>query len=121
MHWIFGDQTPRLVTILRRGQPPVSLKTALIDPDTKAPTSIDFVVPAPDILSLIASPRSVAKDGTVLNDMPDDNGVFQSFDKFVVELANLLVAPESLPPPPQHPPAPSNLRAQIEKGRYTVF
>ena len=121
VHWTFGNLIPDVVEVRKPGDtvtPPTLLASVPINAGAKTPTSTDFIVAAPNLLSLAVSPRTVENE-TFTDKMVDDSGVLQPWETFSHELPLLAVAPEQ-PPPPIARSKPTIVNVDVGDGVLTV-
>jgi hypothetical protein len=118
VHWVFGNMVPDLIEIRQPGTPPILFASVAINKSSKTPTSVDFSVPAPTVLSLVVSPRTIER-GILTDKMPDDSGALQYWEHFSLQLANMPVSPVDQPPP-RGVPAPIITDVQVEEAKITI-
>jgi hypothetical protein len=108
-HWTFGDLTSDAVEVripVDSLTPPILVASLPVDSGAGTPAFTDFAVPAPNILSLVVSPRTLDSNGNLNDRMPDDLGADQFWETFSMQTTQFAVTAEQQPGVPVRPPAP---------------
>ena len=91
---MFGNLIPDLIEIRQPGSnaTPATLPgSVVINTNASNPTSIDLIVPAPIVLTLVVSPRKV-ENHIATDKMPDDSGELQYWESFSIQMPTFVVA-----------------------------
>jgi hypothetical protein len=122
VNWKFGNLMPNLVEVRLPGDTvtqPVLLASVMIDTGAKSPTYVDIPVLAPNILSLVISPRT-ANNGMLHDRMPDDAGTYQYWESFSLQTTPLAVTPEPVHQPPVDRSPPAITAQEVTKNSIKI-